>query len=260
MVLVVALMGVTPVYAEGDGEDLAKKTQNPISDLISVPFQNNWNFNVGPRDKTQYVLNIQPVYPMSLNEDWNFIARTIFPVISQPQVVPGGDRETGLGDIIFQGFFSPKESGKIIWGAGPALSLPTATDDVLGTEKWSAGPAAVALSMNGPWVYGALVQNVWSFAGDDDRGHVSQFLVQPFLNYNLPDGWYLSSAPSITANWAAHDNDDRWTVPVGGGVGKILKIGKLPLNVSLRTYYNVEEPDGGADWQLQFQVQLLFPK
>jgi len=258
--LFVVLMSVTPVYAEGDSSDLAKQTQNPISDLISVPLQNNWNFNVGPRDKTQYVLNIQPVYPISLNEEWNFIARTIFPVISQPQLFPGGDRETGLGDINFQGFFSPKKSGKITWGVGPTLVFPSATDDVLGAEKWSAGPAVVALTMNGPWVYGALVTNNWSFAGTDKRDDVNQMLLQPFVNYNLPDGWYLSTAPVVTANWEADDSDDRWTVPLGGGFGKILKIGKQPVNVSLRTYYNVEKPDSAGDWQLQFQVQFLFPK
>jgi hypothetical protein len=264
MTLIALLTGIltvyAPVYAEDDSADLAKKSQNPVSDLISVPFENNWNLNVGPRDKTQYVLNVKPVYPISLNEEWNLIARTIVPVISQPQMIPGGDRETGLGDIVFQGFLSPAKPGKLIWGVGPAISFPTATDDVLGTEKWSAGPAAVALTINGPWVCGGLAQNIWSFAGDDDRGHVSSMLIQPFINYNLPDGWYLSTAPNITANWAADDSDDRWTVPVGGGIGKIVKIGKLPVNLAFRTYYNVEKPDGAGNWQIQFQATLLFPR
>jgi hypothetical protein len=253
------LMLVSPVCAEESEEDLAKMTQNPVSDLISVPFQNNWNFDVGPRDKTQYILNIQPVWPFSLNQDWNLITRTIVPVISQPSFAPGMDRENGLGDINFTAFFSPAKPSKLIWGMGPTFLLPTATDDVLGTDKWGAGPAAVALTMQGPWVYGALANNIWSFAGTDKRDDVNAFLLQPFVNYNLPDGWYLSSAPVVTANWEA-DSDNTWTVPVGGGVGKIIKIGKLPLNCSLRAYYNVEKPDFGADWQLQFQVQFLFPK
>jgi len=258
--LIVVLISAAPVHAEEDSSDLTKKTQNPVSDLISVPLENNWYTNVGPRDKTQYVLNIKPVYPIPLNEEWNLIARGIFPIISQPEMIPGGDRENGLGDICLQGFFSPAKPGKIIWGVGPALSLPTATDDVLGTEKWSAGPVAVALTIKGPWVFGGLAQNVWSFAGDDDRSHVNQMLIQPFVNYNFSSGLYLSTGPNITANWAADDSDDRWTVPVGGGVGKIVKIGKLPVNLSFRTYYNVEKPHHGADWQIQFTATLLFPK
>ncbi|RJP66366.1 MAG: neuromedin U [Candidatus Abyssobacteria bacterium SURF_17] len=257
--------------AEGDESELAKKTQNPVSDLISVPFQNNWNFDVGPIERTQYVLNIQPVWPISLNDDWNLITRTIVPVISQPAFfheappglpssVPDDHRTTGLGDINFSAFFSPAKPSKLIWGIGPTFLLPTATDDALGSEQWGAGPAAVALTIQGPWVYGALVNNIWSFAGDDDREDVNTFLLQPFVNYNLPKGWYLSSAPIITANWEADDSDDRWTTPVGGGFGKILRIGKLPVNLQLQAFYNVEKPEFGADWQLRFQVQFLFPK
>jgi hypothetical protein len=258
------------VLFDGDGilepgedpdAELVRSTQNPVSMLISVPFQSNWNFNTGPRNKTQHILNIQPVYPISLNDDWNLITRTIFPILSQPSFAPGMDRENGLGDIQFSAFFAPAESGKIIWGVGPSIRFPTATDDVLGSEKWSAGPSAVALTMKGPWVFGGLVQNIWSFAGDDDRSHVNQFLLQPFINYNLPDSWYINSSPVITADWAADDSDDRWTVPIGGGVGKIFTIGKLPVNCSLATYYNVETPDnGGPDWQVRFQIQFLFPK
>jgi hypothetical protein len=261
LLLAVAMSGSAAYAEEADHSDLAKQTQNPISSLISVPFESNWFLNTGPRDKTQYVLNIKPVYPLKLNDDWNLIARGIFPIISQPQLTPGGDRENGLGDIFLQGFFSPnKKWHDIIWGAGPAISLPSASDDRLGSEKWSAGPSAVALTMKGPWVVGALAQNVWSFAGTDKRDDVNSFLLQPFVNYNLKDGWYLVSAPVITANWEADDNDDRWTVPVGGGVGKIVKIGKLPVNLSFRTYYNVEKPDQGPDWQLQFTATLLFPE
>jgi hypothetical protein len=242
-----------------------------VSDLISVPFQNNWNFDVGPLERTQYVLNIQPVIPIPLNEDWNLITRTIIPIISQPaffreappglpSFVPDDDRTTGLGDINFSAFFSPAKPSKLIWGIGPTFLLPTATDDTLGSERWGAGPAAVALTIQGPWVYGALVNNIWSFAGDEDREDVNTFLLQPFVNYNLPKGWYLSSVPIITANWEADDSDDRWTVPVGGGFGKILRIGKLPVNFQLQAFYNVEKPEFGADWQLRFQVQFLFPK
>ena len=241
---------------EDETDELARAVQNPVASLISVPFQNNTNFNVGPREKTQNILNIQPVLPFELNEDWNLITRTILPVISQPAFTPMEDRENGLGDTVFTAFLSPKDSGRWIWGAGPVLLLPTSTDDRLGAGEWGAGPSAVALTMRGPWVVGSLFSNVWSFTDDKD---VNFFTWQYFVNYNLDDGWYLTSAPIITANWEA-DSDDTWTVPFGGGVGKVFRIGEQPMNVSAAAYYNVEKPEFGADWQMRLQVQFLFPK
>ena len=240
-----------------DQGDLAKAAQNPVGDLISLPFQNNMNFDVGPADRTQNVLNIQPVWPIALSKNWNLITRTIVPVISQP--APGSERTNGLGDINFTGFFSPKQPGKIIWGVGPTLVFPTATDDVTGTDKWSAGPSVVALTMPGQWVIGALVSNIWSFSGDDERADVNSFLMQYFVNYNLPEGWYLTSAPIITANWEA-ESGEQWTVPFGGGIGRVFRIGRQPINMQTQVFYNVETPTNGAKWQWRLQVQLLFPK
>ena len=242
------------------GEDataeLATAAQNPVASMISVPFQNNMNFNFGPLEKTQNILNIQPVIPFELTDDWNLITRTIVPVVSQPAFTPAQDRKFGLGDTVFTAFLSPKDSGQLIWGVGPVLLLPTSTDDRLGAGEWGAGPSAVVLTVQGPWVVGSLFSNVWSFTGDEQ---VNLFTWQYFVNYNLDDGWYLTSAPVITANWEA-DSGNTWTVPFGGGVGKIFRIGKQPMNVSAAAYYNVEKPDFGADWQMRFQVQFLFPK
>jgi len=276
--LMIAIVFAVPLFlptllpaqntADGDGiiepgenpeEELAKAAQNPVANMISLPLQNNTNFNFGPMEKTQNVFNIQPVWPFTLNENWNLITRTIVPVISQPQLFPGDDRENGLGDIIFTAFLSPANPGKMIWGAGPVLLLPTATDEKLGTKKWGAGPSAVALSIRGPWVFGALANHIWSFAGDGNRDDVNLTLIQPFVNYNLPEGWYLVSSPVITANWEA-DSDNTWTVPLGGGIGKIFRIGGLPVNTSAQAFYNVEKPDFGADWSLRVQLQFLFPK
>ena len=240
-----------------DQGDLAKAAQNPVGDLISLPFQNNMNFDFGPADRTQNVLNVQPVWPFGLNENWNFITRTIVPVISQP--APGSERTNGLGDLNFTGFISPKQPGKIIWGVGPTLVFPTATDEVLGSEKWDAGPSVVVLTMRGQWVIGALVSNVWSFAGDDDRADVNSFITQYFVNYNLPDGWYLTSAPIITANWEA-EGGEQWTLPFGGGIGRVFRIGRQPINTQTQFFYNVVTPTNGAKWQWRLQVQLLFPK
>jgi len=242
---------------EGDDGELAKSAQNPIGNLISLPFQNNMNFDVGSADRTQNILNIQPVWPIGLSKKWNLITRTILPVISQP--APGTDRTSGLGDLNFTGFISPKEPGKLIWGVGPALIFPTATDDVLGADKFSAGPSVVVLTMPGQWVIGALASNVWSVAGDDDRSDVNFFLGQYFINYNYPSGWYLTSAPIITADWEA-DSSERWTVPFGGGIGKLFRIGRQPINVNSQVFYNVVTPTNGARWQWRLQIQLLFPK
>jgi len=241
---------------ENETAELARSAQNPVASMISLPFQNNTNFDVGPLEKTQNIMNIQPVWPFALNENWNLITRTIVPVISQPAFTPSQDRENGLGDTVFTAFLSPRDSGRWIWGVGPALLLPTSTDDRLGAGEWGAGPSAVVLTMRGPWVVGSLFSNVWSFTGDTE---VNLFTWQYFVNYNLDDGLYLTSAPLITANWEA-DSDNTWTIPFGGGVGKIFRIGKQPINSSISAYYNVEKPDFGAEWQMRLQVQFLFPK
>jgi hypothetical protein len=266
--LVLFAASLTAAY-EGDGvleagenkaDELRRAAQNPMADLISFPIQNNTNFNYGPLEKTQNVTNIQPVIPFKLNEDWLLISRTIAPLINQPEFIEGQDSEFGLGDINQSLFLGPSRPGKVIWGAGPIFMLPTASDERLGTEKWGVGPAAVVLTMRAPWVFGVLGQNIWSFAGDGDRSDVNQMLIQYFVNYNLPDGWYLTSSPIITANWEA-DSDNTWTVPFGGGLGRMFRIGKLPVNTQVQAYYNVEKPDDiGPDWTLRFQVQFLFPK
>ena len=247
--------------AEQSATDLAKKTQNPIADLISLPFQYNTFFETGPEAKTQNTLLIQPVIPFNLNDDWNFIARPIIPLLNQPPLTDTQNRNHGLGNVQFQGFFSPKEKvGDWIVGFGPYLEFPTNSgpDGRFGSDNWSAGPAIVALKIEGPWVYGGLLTQLWSYHGNDPEVNLTAF--QPFINYNMDDGWYLSMAPTITSNWSAADSDDRWTIPIGGGIGKVFKIGNQPVNVSLRAYHNLESPTNGSDWQLQFQIQLLFPK
>lgn len=251
-----------------DSDALAKAAQNPVAAMISLPFQNNTFFGVGPHGDTANVLNIQPVVPISAGS-WNIISRTIAPVIYVPDLATGlgevandpqgHDGSFGLGDVNQTFYFSPAAASQVIWGVGPSLTLPTATDDSLGSEKWSAGPAAVVLTMPGPWVVGTLARQLWSFAGKSDRQDVRQTLIQPFVNYNFPGGWYAVSAPIVTANWEA-DSDNTWTVPVGGGMGKILHIGSQAMNVSAQAYYNVESPQYGPDWSLRLQLVFLFPK
>lgn len=260
--IIVLLFLVRSVLAEEmeNASDLAKQTQNPIADLVSLPFQFNTYFETGPKGGTQTVLLVQPVVPIHLNDDWNLIARPIIPILNQPPLTNGQNRNHGLGNVQFQGFFSPKETiNDWVVGFGPYLEFPTNSgpDNRLGTDNWSAGPAFVAMQINGPWVYGGLVTHLWSYHGSDPEVNVTS--VQPIINYNLADGWYFSSSPIISHDWTADDNQ-KWTIPVGGGVGKVFKIGKQPINTSLRAYHNVEAPRDGSDWQLQFQVQFLFPK
>ncbi len=248
----------------GSGPSLQQQAQNPIASLISVPFQSNWFFGTGELDRMQYVMVFQPVVPVALTDDLNLILRPIVPIINKPKMFAGDTSKFGLGDISPQIFLSPSKPvdtflGELTWGFGPNLLLNTATDDSLGTGKWGAGPNAVVFFSNKPWTYGALVEQTWSFAGDSDRDDVNLFVMQPFVNYNLSGGWSLVSAPIISANWEA-DSDDRWTLPLGGGVNKLVKIGKQPIQASLRSYYNVVKPEFGPDWQLQFTMTFLFPK
>ena len=239
-------------------EDLAKQSQNPIASLITVPFQNNINFGIGPHDRTQNLLLIQPVIPISLGDKWNLVSRTIAPVLYQPEVDSNSGGEFGLGDINESLFLSPKNPGKIVWGVGPVVQFPTATDNVLGTGKWEAGPTAVALIMPGHWVVGGLINNLWSFAGDNDREKVSLLTFQYFINYNFSHGWFLTSSPLNTANWKA-DNNNRWTIPLGGGGGKVFHVGKQAFNFTTQAFYNAERPAGAADWTLRIQLAFLFP-
>jgi hypothetical protein len=241
-------------------EELAKLAQNPVGNLISLPFQNNTNFNVGPLQGTQNILNIQPVIPVSMNSEWNVITRTIVPVISQPAMLPGQDRTNGIGDTTFTAFLSPAVPKGLIWGAGPVLQLPTDTQG-LGNKNWGLGASFVVLKLEkgDPWVYGVLVNNVWSVTSDQRGGGYSNGLVQPFANYNFKEGFYATSAPDITVNWKASSGNE-WTVPLGGGVGKIFHFGPLPVNTQLSAYYNVVRPDNAANWQIRLQVQLMFPK
>ena len=257
----------TPAAAT-NSDELRKQSQNPVASLISVPIQDNFNFNTGPADRTQNVLNIQPVIPLSVSKDWSLIVRSITPIVYQPIPVTqasGSPVQTtgvyGLGDMNPTFFLAPKKS-KIIWGIGPTLVLPTATNTTyLGQGKLSMGPSVVALVQPKKWTIGALANNVWSVAGHSniDKPAVNQFLLQWFVNYNMKKGWYLTTSPIVTANWRA-TGGNVWTVPFGGGVGRIMKLGFQPVNITAQFYGNAVYPAGTSPWGLRLQFVLLFPK
>jgi hypothetical protein len=238
-----------------DTEALAKAAQNPVADMISIPFQDNIGLGYGPGNTgTQNVLNIQPVIPLHVTEDWNVITRTILPVVSQPSFT-GGSGTTGLGDLTLTAFLSPRSPGHLIWGVGPVMSFPTATSPFTGSQStWGLGPSAVVLAMPGHWVLGILVNQIWSVAG----ASASQMLIQYFVNYNFEGGWYLTTSPIMTADWNAASGQ-KWVVPFGAGGGKIFRIGKLPFNGNVSAYYNAVRPDIGPEWTLRVQLALLLP-
>jgi hypothetical protein len=253
------IAGVQPAWAQ-ESSNMAKQAQNPIARLISVPFENDFNPQTGSSKNDEYVLQVKPVVPLKLSNDWNLITRTVIPVIQVPDLTHNISGVSGIGDVNLSLFLSPSRAfHKIIWGAGPIVSFPTASQDILGTKKVSVGPTAVVLKIQGHWLFGTLVNNVFSVAGPSARADVNQMFMQPFVNYNFRHGWYLTSSPEVTADWEKQ-RAQRWVVPVGGGVGKIVKVGDLPMNIYTQFFSNVERPQGTTDWSARLQVQLLFPK
>jgi len=210
--------------AEAEAEKLAKAAQDPIASIYSLPLQSNTNFGIGLHGRTEEVLNIQPVIPINAGP-LNLINRSIAPVMYQPHTGEASGGTIGFGDLNHTVFLSPAKASTVTWGVGPSITLPTATDNALGTGKWSLGPSFIVVATPGRLVAGALVNNVWSFAGDSERQDVNSMLLQYFINYNLPKGWYLVTSPILTSNWKA-EKGNRWFVPFGGGLGRLFKIGK----------------------------------
>jgi hypothetical protein len=243
--------------AGGDSEaELAKKLQNPVANLISVPIQSNWDFNMGRTNAMRYLVNVQPVIPLSLTEDWNLITRTIVPIVHQEALVDPGEDLDGMGDVLQSLFLSPKDPvhGWIV-GAGPVFNYPTATENALGSQKWGAGPTAVVLQQRSGWTYGMLTNQVWSFAGSSHRTNVSSTFLQPFLSYTTATHTTFLLNTESTYDWRA----SQWTVPLNPTVSQVLKIGSLPLTLGVGGRYYAEKPSGGPDWGLRFIVTLLLP-
>jgi hypothetical protein len=252
------LLSISAQAQEAAAEpDLAQQLANPVASLISVPFQANWDFGIGVNDATRFTLNIQPVIPLSLNEEWNLIVRTILPVIDAESPAPGIDDASGLGDTVQSFFFSPKKPvGGWILAAGPVALWPTATDSQLGGEQWGAGPTALALRQKGPWTFGLLTNHLWSYAGDNARAEVNATFIQPFVSYITSTKTTFTINSETTYDWTGQ----QWSVPVNLVISQLFKVGSQPMQAFVGGRYYLEGPDGGPEWGLRAGLVLLFPK
>lgn len=243
-----------------NSEELAKKLANPVASLISVPLQLNYDSDIGPSDSgDRTLLNIQPVLPFSLNEDWNIISRTILPLVSQDDIFPGAGNQSGVGDVVQSFFFSPKDPTSSGWilGVGPVLLLPTASDDLLGAEKWGAGPTGVALKQDGPWTYGALFNHISSFAGDNHRENISSTFLQPFVSYTTPQAVTYTLLSEATYDWKSEQE----AIPLNAVVTKVTKVGEQLISFGGGIRYWVESTDGGPEgFGFRLVFTFLFPK
>jgi hypothetical protein len=256
--LVLGALNATSAVADESDAEIAKKLNNPVASLISVPFQANWDFKMGPQDHgTQFKLNFQPVVPVHLNEHWNLIVRTIVPYISQEDVFPLDRHQDGLGDTTQSFFLSPKDPvGGWIVGVGPDFLYPTATETLLGNGKWGVGPTFVVLRQDGGWTYGVLANQIWSFAGDEHRRSVNSAFVQPFLTYTTKTHTTFGVNSESTYDW----NTSQWTVPVNLFATQLVRIGKLPVQFQVGGRYYADGPSGAPEWGLRFTVTPVFPE
>jgi hypothetical protein len=254
------------VRHDKEAASLAKASQNPVANMVSLPLQYNYYANGGLGTASEMVLNVQPVLPLPIGRNWLIVSRTIVPFVSipLPDVIPSSVNQLarpqfgGIADIEEQAYFTSSKPGKWTWAVGPVLSFPTATNRLARTGQWGLGPTAVALTMPGPWVIGTLVNNVWRIGGTSNGRELNTFTLQPFINYNLAHAWAISTAPLITSDWNALEGN-RWTVPIGAGVSKIAHVGDQPLNFILQYYHNAKHPDLGGSNQLRMEVAALWP-
>ncbi len=251
-----------PLLAQDAPAELREIARNPFADVIKLPFEEDISFDAGPYNRTASSLQIQPILPIQITDEWHLIPRIVTSaLVYQPDPIQPGGGAFGLGDTVTTFFLTPTHTGKLIWGAGPALLLPTATDSALGSGKWGLGPSFAVVTEPNWGSVSVLIQNLWSIAGSSKRVRVNQMELDPAFSYNLPHGWYLTSAPSITADWT-QATDERWVVPVGGGAGRSFNLGKQAVDSNLAWYWNAVRPAGQVSpkWEISLQFTLLFPK
>ena len=252
--------GTEPEQGPDETERLQRAAQNPLANMVNVPFQYNGSFPIGSFSRTQTILNLQPVLPFRMTERWNMVTRVIMPLVSQPYLNRHEGTKNGLGDLSPGFFLSPAKQGRLSWGAGPTFSLPTATNSAIGSGKWAAGPSVIGVVQPGHWTFALLASNLWSVAGDKDRPDVNSLLLQYSVNYNFVKGWYFTSSPIITSNWKVGSRE-RWSVPFGAGLGRVFKYSGQSFNSQVSAYYTVIHPNSlpYAKWQLRWQGAWILP-
>ena len=284
--------GCTPSQAQ-----IAKLMDNPVGNLVAVFFQYDYTQFKGPRIDTKVVhkLQIIPMFPINLGSDWNLINRVVFPFLSVPVnkgfgkcmgAAPGSilascpnfpslladpfDRTTGFSDLTYVGLASPKKpikiestGGKVIWGIGPTSMFPTASQDVLGTGKFSLGPSAVVGYLGREWLFGIFPQHWWSVGGESKRADVNLTNIQYFLYYVPPwdpkAQWRIGMSPTVSIDWKA--KGDKLTFPVGLGIERMFAIGQLPVFIQLEVAYSVIHPEDkvGSRWNFRLNIIPVIP-
>jgi len=247
-------------HSNNSSMDLAQASQNPIANLISVPIENDINYDIGKYDRTQDALTFKPVYPIPLRNKWTLVTRTLIPLyLPQPKIESKSGNKNGLSDINPQLYFVAPPIKDVMIGVGPTLIIPTATNKILGSGKWSIGPTGVIVWSPKNIVAGVLLSNVWSFAGQSHRANVNLLTLQLFFNYNFSKGWFIFSDPVITSNWKA-PSGPKWTIPLGAGFGRLIKINKQNVKLNIALFKSVTRPITSPKWSLQGVATFLFPE
>ena len=260
--LILLLLATPALRAQQTTEDLRDLARNPVGDAVKIPFAESINFGAGPYDRTSNCLQIEPTIPFHIAESWLLIPRIVATAVDyQPEANQASHGSTGLGDTVATFFLTPAYTKKVIWGAGPALLIPTTTNTNTGAGKWGLGPS-VAVLVQPTWgSLGVLVQNIWSLPGHSQRASVNQMQLETSFSYNFPHGWYLVTAPTFYADWT-QPASERWVVPFGGGAGRTFNIGKQAVDSNLTMYYNAIRPSSHLSprWQLSLEFTLIYPK
>ena len=243
--------------AAQDTQDIAKKLANPVASLISFPIQMNFDFGMGTGSGWRMTTNIQPVIPIALNKNWNLISRTILPIIHQGNVTGPNTSQTGLGDTVQSIFFSPNKTEPLIWGVGPVVLVPTATNGALGSKQLGLGATVVALKQQSGWTVGVLWNHIWRVAGGSGRPRVNSDFIQPFLAYSTKDGWTYTINTESTYDWTAN----HWSVPIHGVISKVVRFGKQPVSFggSIRCWVT-STPGGPQGCGPRIVITGIFPK
>lgn len=248
----------TNAYAEQSNYEIAKKLANTIASIISVNFQFNYDSNIGANEGDRYSVYVQPLIPFSLNDEWNIISRTYLPVVWQNDIFPGAGSQSGIGNSTQSIFFTPKEPTERgwIWGAGPVVQIPTASNDLIGGDQWGLGPTAVILKQDKRWTYGGLFNHIWSIA-QDNNAPISSTFIQPVLAYSTNTGITYTLKAESTYNWESEE----WSVPINANIAKVTKWVNQVVSYGGIVRYWVESPNGGPEgWGAHLMLTFVFPK